>query len=119
MHMLTGKGNTMSALEKTDLQNHVQSIADTLTSGTLEPRDFDGEEADAMDWLEGVLDMEYIVNSKKEYLGARVLVAFGGPNIWVDTRRGVVEGYWWGQYAEASFKDNLGIDDALQCLWSC
>lgn len=103
----------------TDLKDHVQSIADTLTNGTLEPREFDGEEADAMDWLEGVLDIEYIVTGKKEYLGARVLVAFGGPNIWVDTRRGIVEGHWWGKYAEAPFKDNIGLDDALQCLWAC
>ena len=107
-----------TAIKKTDLQMHVESIANNLTQGIIEPRD-DGEEGSAFDWLQDALDIEYIVNSKREYLGARVLVAFGGPNIWVDTRRKLVEGYWWGEYAEASFQDAIGLDDALSELWSC
>jgi len=106
--------------EKTDLQNHVRQIASDLTDGRIDCEPMDDEESpNAFDWLQDALSIEYIVTGKKEYLGARVLVAFGGPNIWVDTRRGMVEGYWWGQYAEASFKDNIGLDDALQCLWAC
>lgn len=106
-----------------DLQNHVQSIADNLTNPPEEwneGRDIEQEgEFSAFDYLEGALDIEYIVNREGEYLGARVLVAFGGPNIWVDTRRGMVDGYWWNDNASASFKDNLGLDDALSELWAC
>jgi len=47
------------------------------------------------------------------------LVAFGGPNIFVDTERGIVEGFWWGDYAKASFDDNIGLDDALNDLYNC
>lgn len=104
--------------EKTDLENHVKSIARDLTNGLFEPSE-DGEPFSAFDYLQDVLDIEYIVNSKREYIGARVLVAFGGPNIWVDTRRKRVEGYWWGQYAEASFDDAIGLDEALEELWNC
>ena len=78
-----------------------------------------GEEMSAFDYLEGALDIEYIVNSKGEYLGARVLVAFGGPNIWVNTRTGIVEGAWWADRADASFTDNIGLNDALSELWAC
>lgn len=106
-----------------DIKNHVQSIADNLTNPPAEwneGRDIDSEgEYSAFDYLEGVLDIEYIVNSKGEYLGARVLVAFGGPNIWVNTRTHMVEGAWWGDSANASFTDNLGLDDALSELWAC
>lgn len=106
-----------------DLQAHVDSIAANLTNPPAEWNDqketeWDGE-FNAFDYLQDTLDIEYIVNSKGEYLGARVLVAFGGPNIWVDTRRGVVEGAWYGETASASFKDNLGLDDALAELWAC
>ena len=103
-----------------DLKSHVQSIADKLTNGfTDDDLNYDGEEMSAFDYLQDALDIEYIVNGKGEYLGARVLVAFGGPNIWVNTRTGTVEGSWWSDRAEASFKDNIGLDDALSELWSC
>lgn len=102
-----------------DLRNHVQSIADNLTDPDLMELNDDGEHVSAFDYLSDALDIEYIVNGKGEYLGARVLVAFGGPNIWINTRTGTVEGAWWSDRAEASFKDNLGLDDALSELWAC
>ena len=103
-----------------DLKNHVQSIADKLTNGfTDEDVNYDGEPMSAFDYLQDALDIEYIVNGKGEYLGARVLVAFGGPNIWINTRTNTVEGAWWSDRAEASFTDNIGLDDALSELWSC
>lgn len=107
-----------------DLKSHVQSIADSLTNPPMdewnEGRDIDSEgEFSAFDYLQDALDIEYIVNSKGEYLGARVLVAFGGPNIWVNTRTGTVEGAWWADRASASFTDTVGLDDALSELWAC
>jgi hypothetical protein len=101
-----------------DLQNHVTFIATQLTTGVYEPSDED-EGCSASDYLSDVLDIEYIVDSKANYLGARVLVAFGGPNIWINTRSNVVEGYWWGDSAQADFTDSLGLDDLLSELWEC
>ena len=102
-----------------DVTDQVQHIANTLTNGFGDELNHDGEEMTAFDYLQDVLDIEYVVNSKKEYLGARLLVAFGGPNIWVDTRKGIVEGFWWGDSATASFVDNIGLDDALSELFNC
>lgn len=103
-----------------DIKNHVQHIADTISNPSEPYEDEYGEwRGDAFDWLQDALDIEYIVNSKKEFLGARVLVAFGGPNIWVNTRTNTVEGYWWTDKAFATFTDNLGINEALSELYSC
>lgn len=104
-----------------DLKNHVKFIADSLTDGTAIDAGTDeyGEQQSAFDYLEDALDIEYIVNGKGEYLGARVLVAFGGPNIWINTRTKTVEGHWWADSAFASFEDNIGLDDALSELWAC
>ncbi len=103
-----------------DLKANVKSIADKLTNGfTDEDINEDGEQMTAYDYLQDALDIEYVVNGKGEYLGARVLVAFGGPNIWINTRTKTVEGYWWGDSAFASFKDGLGLDDALSEFWAC
>jgi hypothetical protein len=96
-----------------DIKNHVQQIADMLSNGFGDEKNSDGYDFSAFDYLQDALDIEYIVSSKGEYLGARVLVAFGGPNIWVNTRTNTVEGQWWGDSASASFTDNIGLDDAL------
>lgn len=123
-----------------DITEHVKHIASELTAGedaswakdwheenctTFSEEEESLEEhldwcdlrPSAYDWLEGALDIEYIVGSDREYRGARVLVAFGGPNIWVDTRRGVVEGHWWLDDATAAYNDALGLDDALAEYW--
>ena len=103
-----------------EIKSHVQQIADKLTAGySDDDLNYDGEAMSAFDYLQDALDIEYIVNGKGEYLGARVLVAFGGPNIWINTRTGIVEGAWWADRAEASFVDNIGLDDALSELWAC
>jgi hypothetical protein len=99
-----------------DIKNHVQEIADMLSNGFGDEKNSDGEDFSAFDYLQDALDIEYIVNSKGDYLGARVLVTFGGPNIWVNTRTNTVEGHWWGDSAYASFTDNIGLDDALNEL---
>lgn len=104
---------------ETRLQDHVQQIADKLTNGFGDELNFDNQPLDAFDYLQDALDIEYIVNKDRNYLGARILVAFGGPNIWVNTRTKLVEGYWWGEYAKASFDDGIGLDEALNTLWSC
>ena len=108
--------------EKVDTQNELfqqcRHIADQIKSGEYESSNED-EPQGAFDYLSDALDIEYTVDSKGEYLGARVLVAFGGPNIWINTRHKTVEGYWWSDRAEANyFEDKLGLDDALEELWS-
>ncbi len=113
---------------QTELEQRVNSIAQDLSNGivlTLDEHEHliseNGQEAgdimSAMDYLSDVLDIEYIISSRREYLGARILVAFGGPNIWINTRTEVIEGYWWGEEATASFNDAMDIDDAMRELW--
>jgi len=112
-----------------DIQKHVLNIVETLEKGcTYLECGMDAEEHGAnkndiisgFDYLSDVLDIEYITDSKKQYLGARVLVAFGGPNIWINTRTKNVEGYWWQDSSIQSFHDDaMGLDDALEELFNC
>tara|TARA_Y100001951_G_C11126505_1_gene175790 strand:- start:128 stop:415 length:288 start_codon:yes stop_codon:yes gene_type:complete len=92
-----------------EIKQHVESIAQDITDGKQQ----------AGDWMEDVLDIQYIINQDKTYRGARILVAFGGPNIWVNTQSGLVEGYWWGDNAFAGFIDNIGLDDYLEEMYNC
>lgn len=105
-----------------EIKDSVEHIVKTLElgfEGFMEDNEY-GETQTAFDYLSDVLDIEYIVNSKKEYLGARVLVAFGGPNIWINTRTKQVEGYWWGDSCIMSYEsDAMDIDSALSELYNC
>ena len=106
----------------TDLQAHVNQIAQQLSNpNQLEvwAEEYEQEDFSVMDYLEGVLDIEYVVGSDGEYRGARVLVAFGGPTIWINTRINTVEGGWWQDSARAHFDDEIGLGETLEELFNC
>lgn len=134
----------MSTETKTDLQKHVDAIAHGIQSGVkyetcpdchgdLDYASFDdvrdpcsscehyhGLTMDGIHYLSDVLDIQYIVSGAGEYLAARILVAFGGPNIWINTQTKTVEGYCWGDSAFASYyNDEMDIDGACSELWEC
>ena len=102
-----------------ELQDHVNHIAKLINDGDWANGEEyeEGNEPTAYDWLEDVLDIEWVVGSEKDLRGCRLLVAFGGPNIWVDTRRGIVEGHWYSDSATAHFNDNYELDDCLADLY--
>ena len=73
----------------------------------------------ASDFMEDVYDIEWITYQDKSYKGARLLVAGGGPNIWVNLQTNIVQGYWWGDYFEYGFVDNIGLNDYLEEIYVC
>jgi hypothetical protein len=104
--------------EDNGLREQVKHIAETIRTGHYETDNEDGP--NAYDYLKDVLDIQYIISSDKKYLGARVLVAFGGPNIWINTQTQTVEGYWWGDTCHISYlNDSLGLDECLEELYLC
>ena len=70
-------------------------------------------------FIEGVYDIEWMTFKDHSYKAARLLVAGGGPNIWVNLQTGTVDGYWWGDTCKCPFVDNLGLDEYLEELHSC
>jgi hypothetical protein len=103
-----------------DIIDQVKSIANKLSEGFTEDEvNSGGEPMSAYDYLSDALDIEYIVSRDGSYLGARVLVAFGGPNIWINTRTKTVEGYWWSDSHFEGFTDSMDLDAALEELWEC
>ena len=67
-------------------------------------------------WMEGVYDIEWITHQDHSYKAARLLVAGGGPNIWVNLQTNTVDGYWGTDKVHWSFVDNIGLDDYLEEL---
>jgi len=121
-----------------DIREQVKGIVDTLENPPIwceececeieddESSDFccphcEGETGSmsAYAYLNDALDIEYVIGSDRQFLGARVLVCFGGPNVWVDTRHNRVDGHWWADSYNEAFVDNIGLNDAIQELWEC
>ena len=98
------------------LADMVKNIAQTIERGRYET---DSEEdCNAYDYLSDALDFRWIVQNDLTFIGARILVAFGGPNVWIDTDKKKVEGYWWGDYASANYsQDPLGIQECVEELY--
>jgi hypothetical protein len=79
-----------------------------------------GDIISGMDYISDVLDINWVLNSDRSYRGARLLVAFGGPNIYIDTVKNTVEGYWWGDsYTDSYTVDAMDIDGQCQELYEC
>ena len=83
----------MSAVKKSEtceeqLHRMCKNIADEITAGNPEGKDSKTASA----WMEDTYDIRYLVDSSKRYLGAQLLVAGGGPTIWVNTWTKEVEG---------------------------
>ena len=121
----------MSALEAIDQmkqnQRHVEMIARDIENGLQIEEHHEGYDPEwpdelmsGFDYLKDALDFEYIVGSDREFKSARVMVAFGGPTIWVDFERRAVDLYWWGDRATAYFNnDAMGVEEALRELFYC
>jgi hypothetical protein len=71
----------------------------------------EGRGEDPGKWMEDVYDIEWICHQDKSYKAARLLVAGGGPNIWVNLLTNTVDGYWGTDKCSWGFMDNIGLDD--------
>ena len=103
----------MTALKKVSetteeqLRRMCVDIADSITS----------PDEQVHTWMEDTYDIRYLVSSDKNYLGAEIMCAGGGPAIWVDTWDRQVKGYWGADRVCISYVDNLGLDDYCEELY--
>ena len=112
----------MSAVKKKSetcgeqLRRMCKNIAEDITAGK-EIKTKEGDDVTASQWMEGVYDIRYIVDREKRYYSAELMVAGGGPTIWVSLNEMEVQGYWGGDKVTEPFIDNLGLDDYCQEMY--
>ena len=119
----------MSAVKKKSetcgeqLRRMCKTIAEEITSGKTERlSDYDSKcevILEAGRFMEDVYDIRYIVDREKRYYSAELMVAGGGPTIWVNLNTKEVEGYWGGDRVTEPFIDNIGLDDYLEEMYAC
>lgn len=112
-----------------ELKKYVDGIRDELkelyeldiTDEEREEREENGEPCSLYDYFTDVLDIEYTIDSRGEYLGAKIYVALGGPNVWIDTREGLVRGAWGTDHEESWIPCEIleEIDDIFREYYAC
>ena len=120
----------MSAIKKKSETCHEQlrrmckRIADDITekaitryNGYETDHDEDDEGTLASRFMEHVYDIRYVVDREKRYMGAELMVAGGGPTIWVNLYTKEVEGYWGTDRVQWAFQDNIGLDDYCEEMY--
>jgi len=122
--MLSSNSSTAKKKSETCGQQ-LRRMCKSIANGISEPEEITDEETgekrteSAGDWMEGVYDIRYIVDREKRYLGAELLVAGGGPTIWVNLDTKYVEGYWGGDKVLVPFRDDLDLDGYCEEMYAC
>ena len=104
-----------------DIENGIPVTQQDIDDGYYDEGQYEaGDTLGAWDYIKDALDVEYTVSGKKDYLGASILVAFGGPNITINTRKQQVEAHWWGESCVMSyFTDAMDISGTCEELFDC
>ena len=73
------------------------------------------------DYFENALDIDYVTNSQKEYKACRIMIAFGGPNIYVNTWERKVELFWWNESGSFYLSGDAcdAIDEWAESYFAC
>lgn len=79
------------------------------------------EDYTVYDYFSDVLDYQFIIDADKSFRAVRVMVTYGGPNIYIDTFSGKVELYWWSEYADYSLRSDVIdlINEYFEELYNC
>ena len=83
--------------------------------------DDDGNQISLYDYLFDVLDYEFTIDSRKEYVSAKIWVTLGGPNIWIDTAERAVKLAWGADREEYPLDWDVcnEIDSIMQEIYEC
>ena len=99
------------------IADDISEKAITRYNGWETEHDEDDEGARAARFMDNVYDIEWITHQDKTYKAARLLVAGGGPNIWVNLQDMTVDGYWGGDKCSWGFVDEIGLNDYCEEMY--
>ena len=115
----------MSAVRKSETcEQQLRRMCKSIANGITKPEEITDEETGekrtetASDWMQDVYDIRYIVDREKRYFSAEMLVAGGGPTIWVNLNTKEVEGYWGSDRITEPFIDSLDLDGYCEEMYA-
>lgn len=82
-----------------EFQKQIDDIANNLVN--LYENDFYDNDGNFY-FDDDIYNLDYVVRVKCGLMGVRIMIACGGPNIWIDTFEEKVVGYWGSTKCESS-----------------
>lgn len=72
-------------------------------------------------FTDNVLDVEYRLNAERQFKSVRLMVACGGPNIFIDTGSCEVQLYWWTDRASCPIDPEAcdAINECFEEVFNC
>ncbi len=99
----------------TDCEKQLRRMCDSIAEAVEQNQAFGWDEEE--DYLMAY-SYSFVIGSDKKYKHVRVMVAGGGPNIWIDTQDQEVQGFW-GSYVYKKPIYNLDhVDDYFEDIWN-
>lgn len=79
------------------------------------------EAASMWDYFDDCYDIEYTIGSDLAFRGVRIMVACGGPNIYINTSYKRVELYWWTESVSAYMSKEAvdAINEVFEEVYKC
>ena len=117
-----GEVHEMTAYEESEHENENGETCYTCPNCSEEIEESELEAVSIYDFFnDDIYDLEYRIGSDRQYRSVRVMVACGGPNIYIDTARKAVLLYWWTDHAEYSLLSSTceAIDQYFEELFNC
>ena len=124
--MLSSNSTTVKKKRKSETSGEqLRRMCKSIANGISRPEEIEDEETGekrtetAHDWMEGTYDIRYLVDREKRFMAAEIMVAGGGPTIWVDTWDQEVKGYWGSDRVTEPFIDTLDLNDYCEEMYGC
>lgn len=116
-----GREFTWDQIEPTEHDDEYGWAVYTCSDCGAENRENDWEQLSLYDYFSDCLDIEYRCGSNKEYRSVCIMVACGGPNIYIDTDEKAVLLYWWTDRARYYLSSDAvdAVDDWAREYWEC
>lgn len=109
------------ALEESEHEDGEGWTAYTCPECEHEAREEEWEQLSLYDFFSDTYDIEYRCDGRREYRSVKIMVACGGPNIYIDTARRAVLLYWWTDRAEYPLLSSTAeaVDEWAEEYWNC
>lgn len=117
-----GEVHQMTQYEETEHENEDGETCYTCPSCSEEIEESNLEAVSIYDYFTGdIFDIEYRIGSDRQFRSVKLMVACGGPNIYIDTAAKAVQLYWWTDFAEypISYSAAEAINEYFEELFNC
>lgn len=116
-----GREHTWDQIEASEHEDECGWAVYTCPDCGEEIREDAWEQLSLYDYFSDCLDIEYRCGSDREYRSAQIMVACGGPNIYIDTAEKAVLLYWWTDRARYYLSSDAceAVDDWAREYWEC